>query len=108
MKKIALSALLLLVPTAPALAVDCDCDPVGYQELMDMSVGQVQIKMEKYARLKEGYGHDGATYCYYTCSKEYERLRVAKMDKESELAQDLAARRALEVDTILQRRPLPR
>lgn len=85
---------ILMIPSAVAFAdEECPCRPVPYQELLNMSVGDIGIKMRNYARFRDVYLTQGSTYCYYTCVNEYEHLRIVQQDKESEAAKDRAAKR---------------
>ncbi|MBJ6752488.1 hypothetical protein [Geomonas anaerohicana] len=95
MKNLALSLLLLLIWCGPARVEPCDCQPIEYDELLTMPVGEIKAKMEQYERLRDGYLRGGSSNCYYTCVTVYQHLYDAKVEKERDQVKARAARRAV-------------
>ncbi|WP_224982988.1 hypothetical protein [Geomonas agri] len=105
MKKLALSLLLLMIWCGPARADDCQCQPIEYEQLLAMPVGEIKAKMEQYERLSQEYIHGSSTNCYYTCVTAYERLHAAKAEKDREQMKARAARRAAPPVSVPPQRP---
>lgn len=99
--KILLAIAVLLMPMSVLALEDCECEPVAYQELMNMSAAEVATKMEIYARYKDAHSTAGSTYCYYRCVSEYEHLRIIKQDKEIERSKERLGRQATEPGKML-------